>query len=388
MIVLHALDAPYDIPGIGIRRGDVMYHLLSDVPGPAGTAELVTFVQRVGGRASWMQAPGTYREHFDIFGEWAEAARAAGAPEISGHAVAAILAHKRGVMADAATSVPALTSRQMRVVMELLASQYHLHQAQVQEVAGARAADLARQMIGGALAGKQIAVLAGSGFTGGVGLVAARHLHHAGAQVQIWLATESAHISGALATALEALHALGMAPQRDHLPDVAHLGRADLILDALLGAGSLGAPHGRGAAMIHAANAAARPILALALPSGVDPDEDGLHTPHIQATATLALGLPLRGLVLSRTQAALGDLWLADISIPRRLAKRVGARMGPIFAAAPLVRLAGVPLAGDVVQWRLADSATSENTETHLASEASLAKEWNRPEEDDAWAHL
>jgi hydroxyethylthiazole kinase-like uncharacterized protein yjeF len=385
MIVLHALDAPYDIPGLGIQRGDVMYHLLSDVPGPEGTAELVAFVQRVGGRASWMQSSGTYREHFDIFGEWAEAARAEGAQEIDGHAVAAILARKRTALADAAIPVPALTSRQMRVVMEPLASQYHVSQMQAQELAGARAADLARRMIGGSLVGAQIAVLAGSGFTGGAGLVAARHLRHAGAHVQIWLAAEPGRSTGALREHLAAIHAIGMAPHIGHLPDTASLGTVDLILDALLGAGSLGSPHGLVAATIHAANDAGRPILALALPSGVDPDEDGLHPPHIQAMATLALGLPLRGLVLAHTHAALGDLWLADISIPRRLCKRVGARVGPLFTAAPLVRLEAVPLTDETMQWRL---VASENTETHRTSEARLAKDWNRPEEDDAWAQL
>jgi len=30
----------------------------------------------------------------------------------------------------------------------------------------------------------------------------------------------------------------------------------------------------------------------------------------------------------------------------------------------------------------------SESSETALLSEAALAEDWNRPEEDEAWAHL
>ena len=36
----------------------------------------------------------------------------------------------------------------------------------------------------------------------------------------------------------------------------------------------------------------------------------------------------------------------------------------------------------------LDESPTSSISETALLSEAALAKDWNRPEEDAAWAHL
>ncbi|MEA2007490.1 MAG: hypothetical protein U9O54_00030 [Chloroflexota bacterium] len=36
----------------------------------------------------------------------------------------------------------------------------------------------------------------------------------------------------------------------------------------------------------------------------------------------------------------------------------------------------------------LEDETTAPISETALLSEAALAKDWNRPEEDEAWAHL
>jgi NAD(P)H-hydrate epimerase len=358
MILLHALDAPYDIPGLDIQRGDTMYHLLSDLPGAEGTAELLAFVRACGGQDSWMQSPGTYREHFDIFGAWAEVARELGAREATGREVAAVLARKHAAMTDAAIAVPAITSRQMRVVDDLMTGPYGVDLRQMMELAGARLAELARQPLGGTLAGKRIAVLAGPGNNGGGGLVAARHLTNAGAQAQVWLAADEARLGAVLAGHLATLRALGLAPRIAHVPDAARLAACDLIIDALLGYSIADAPRGLIAATIRAANAAAVPILALDLPSGLDANEAGPYDPCIRAAATMTLALPKRGLALVAAQPYIGDLWLADIGIPRRAFKRVGTRVGPLFAASPLVRLWSAPLAGtalasDVVQWRV-----------------------------------
>lgn len=360
MILLHALDAPYDIPGLDIRRGDTMYHLLSDVPGAAGTAELLGFVRACGGQDSWMQSAGTYREHFDIFGEWAALARELGARVATGREVAVILAQKRAAMTTTALPVPAITSRQMRVVDELMIGPYGIDLRQMLELAGARLMELARIVLGGTVTGKRIAVLAGPGHNGGGGLVAARHLANAGAQVHVWLAADTARLRPLTAGYLATLRALGHAPQVDHLPDAADLAACDLLIDALVGYNLVGPPRGLLAATIRAANAVATPILSLDLPSGLDANEAGPADPCIRATATLTLALPKRGLVLLAAQPYIGALWLADIGIPRRAFKRVGARVGPLFAASPLVRLqpaslAGDALASDVVQWHITE---------------------------------
>ena len=51
--------------------------------------------------------------------------------------------------------------------------------------------------------------------------------------------------------------------------------------------------------------------------------------------------------------------------------------------------LADVPLrAGRRALVTILEEEPSANTETALLSEAALAEDWNRPEEDAAWAHL
>lgn len=74
----------------------VWSHLLSDLPGEAGTAELVAFAERLGIEARWIQNPGTPTEHFDVREPTRQRALALGATPIRyGRAVAAITMAKR-----------------------------------------------------------------------------------------------------------------------------------------------------------------------------------------------------------------------------------------------------------------------------------------------------
>ncbi len=64
-ILVHPARATRDWLRAGVRRGDRMYHVLSDLPGLDGATELRAFVGRYGMRPEWVQYAGTYREHFD-----------------------------------------------------------------------------------------------------------------------------------------------------------------------------------------------------------------------------------------------------------------------------------------------------------------------------------
>ncbi len=361
MILLHALEAPYPIPGLGIRRGDTMYHLLSDRPGPAGTAELLAFVRATGGRDQWLQSPGTYREHFDIFGKWVDVARAMGAREATSREVAAILTHKRALsQAQGTVAVPNVINRQMRVVDDALQTTFGIDPRQTLELVGTRLAELTRIMVGGSTTGKRIALLIGPGNTGVGGLMAARHLLNAGAQVHVWVCVAPDRLSPLALATLATLGALGLAPRIGVVPEREALGTMELLIDALLGYGIEGAPYGMVAQAIPVANASGTTILALDLPSGLEANDEGPFDPCIQARATLALALPKRGVVLEAAREVVGDLWLADIGVPRRLFKRVGTRVGPLFARSSLVRLQRAPLAGadfatPLWQWHVAD---------------------------------
>ena len=105
-VLLHPMRATHDLARAGIRRGDRMYHVLSDIPGPEGGRELRTFVAQCGLRPEWVQFPGTYREHFDVHGRAVECLLQRGARLATNHDVGRLLAAKRAFAATAHTTNP------------------------------------------------------------------------------------------------------------------------------------------------------------------------------------------------------------------------------------------------------------------------------------------
>lgn len=94
-VLIHPTRATHDIPHIGVRKGERMYHVLSDLVGPAGGRELRTFVRGCGMRPQWVQYEDTYREHFDAHAHLADCLQRRGARLVGNHEVGALLRAKR-----------------------------------------------------------------------------------------------------------------------------------------------------------------------------------------------------------------------------------------------------------------------------------------------------
>src|SRR5207247_1568396 len=97
--------------------------------------------------------------------------------------------------------------------------------------------------------GARVAVVCGKGGNGGDGLVVARWLKRSGVRPDVLLAFPEGEIGGDAGGKLRELRRSGV---RSRLAEDAHaaveaLARADVIVDALLGTGSRGAPEGRDA---------------------------------------------------------------------------------------------------------------------------------------------
>lgn len=97
-ILVHAARATRHWLRAGVRRGDRMYHVLSDMPGLEGSHELRSFVVEYGLRPEWMQYPGTYREHFDAREPEGLAMLRDGARQATNREVGALLAAKRAAL--------------------------------------------------------------------------------------------------------------------------------------------------------------------------------------------------------------------------------------------------------------------------------------------------
>jgi NAD(P)H-hydrate epimerase len=237
--------------------------------------------------------------------------------------------------------IPTVTVDQMREVDRLMVEEMEISLLQMMENAGRCLATQARMMLGGEVRGKRVTVLAGRGGNGGGGLAAARRLFNWGADVSVILAQEAEGLRGVPAHQLAILRHMGV-PTREAervRPDVGALGSAVLLLDALIGYSLRGAPREPIASLIRAANTAGPPVLALDIPSGLDGDSGEASEPTIRAAATLTLALPKAGLLQPAARAWVGELYVADISVPEVVYRRLGLSVDPIFARADIVRV-------------------------------------------------
>jgi NAD(P)H-hydrate epimerase len=233
--------------------------------------------------------------------------------------------------------VPAVTAAQMRQVDRMMVEDLGISLLQMMENAGRALAELTRIQLSG-LTRRRVVVLAGRGGNGGGGMAAARRLAIWGAEVRVVLAHPEASLAEVPKRQLASLQAIGVPIHRPaEAPTLLH--EADVAVDALLGYSLSGPPREPEAGLIRAANSHGIPVLALDLPSGLDPDRGVPHDPTIRATRTLALALPKVGLLRPEAARSVGELWLADISVPPRAYAPFGITTGSLFAESDLVHI-------------------------------------------------
>ena len=238
--------------------------------------------------------------------------------------------------------VPAVTTVDMAAVDQAMAEGDGIDLIQMMENAGRALAVLARdRFLDGDPQGKTVVVLAGPGGNGGGALVAGRRLHGWGATIRTVLAREPDRFAPVPAKQLAILDRLGVeilsSGQLLTPPDSP---TPDLVIDGVIGYGLRGAPRGGAEALICWSGSAGAPILALDVPSGMDATSGDVHDSTVRATATLTLALPKTELVSGPARTQVGELYLADIGVPRQLYSEIDLRdPGALFAESDLVRL-------------------------------------------------
>ncbi|MCH8185335.1 MAG: NAD(P)H-hydrate epimerase [Chloroflexi bacterium] len=238
------------------------------------------------------------------------------------------------------SDIPYLSTGQMREVDRAMIEDYGVLLIQMMENAGRELAHLARsRFLEGDPRRRKVLVLAGTGGNGGGGLVCARRLDNWGAEVSVWLSASPSQLAETPRHQLTILE--HMEVPIEIAGDEPDLPSADLIVDALIGYSLSGAPRGPSAGLIRAANAHTAPVLALDVPSGVDTATGAVYDPAIMAEATLTLALPKQGLQHDAAKKQVGELYLADISIPLGLYSHppLGLDVGPLFARDDILRV-------------------------------------------------
>ncbi len=234
---------------------------------------------------------------------------------------------------------PTVTTEQMAEIDRLMVEELGIELIQMMENAGLHLAGLARaRFLAGRPVGKRVVVLAGTGGNGGGALVAARRLHNWGSDARV-LVTKQPPTDSVTAHQLEILRRMDLS--LGTTKDLEMMEPPDLVIDGIIGYSLGGAPRGEAARLIEWANDQSAPVLALDVPSGLEATTGVALSPAIRAAATLTLALPKKGLRVPGVDRHVGELYLADISVPSTLYARVGLEqeVGPIFAGGEIVRL-------------------------------------------------
>ncbi|MDX2257475.1 MAG: NAD(P)H-hydrate dehydratase [Hyphomicrobiaceae bacterium] len=178
------------------------------------------------------------------------------------------------------------------------------------EAAGRAVAEAAHAMT---RPGSRIAVVCGPGNNGGDGFVAARHLMDFGHDVGVACLAQWSRLTG------DAAQMARRWKGPVHPLSSPLIEEADLIVDALFGAGLTRPLDGGAAALVARINATGKPVLAIDLPSGVDGDTGEARGPAITAHRAVTFFRLKPGHITGRTGASLADVEVADIGIPERV---------------------------------------------------------------------
>jgi len=179
---------------------------------------------------------------------------------------------------------------------------------------------VAQAVAGRQSAGGRVVVLAGPGNNGGDGFVAARLLAEQGYPVTVLLVGALDKLKGDAAAAAKAWDRGVTAAKPGEFAS------ADIVIDALFGAGLDRPVSGLAQAMIEAVNAQAAPVLAVDLPSGINGTTGAVMGAAIKAQQTVTFFRKNPGHLLMPGRAYCGKVSVAPIGIPDTVLERIHPR--------------------------------------------------------------
>ena len=213
-----------------------------------------------------------------------------------------------------------LTADEIRSVDDRAINEVGLPGSVLMENAGRNSADLIRETYPSA---RKVSVIAGKGNNGGDGFVIARYLLNWGYRVEMLLLGKKEDVKGDARLNLNVL---------DSMMDIVEvtdsskwsgvreeLALNDLIIDAMLGTGTKGAPRGIYAEIIPFINSLEAPIVSVDLPSGLDADRGIIAGACVRAETTITMAAPKVGLLLYPGAGNVGVLKVVEMGVPLSL---------------------------------------------------------------------
>ncbi|MEV7792726.1 NAD(P)H-hydrate dehydratase [Streptomyces sp. NPDC087512] len=164
--------------------------------------------------------------------------------------------------------------------------------------------------VAGRVYGSRVVLLVGSGDNGGDALYAGARLARRGAGVTAVLLTPGRAHAGGLA----ALERAGGRVAADGAGERL-IGRADLVVDGIVGIGGRGGLRAEAVPLAAAAGRSRAAVVAVDLPSGVDADTGEVRGEAVRADLTVTFGTHKPGLLVDPAREYAGSVRLVDIGL-------------------------------------------------------------------------
>jgi len=211
---------------------------------------------------------------------------------------------------------------EMQAIDEAAIHEFGIPRLLLMEQAGLAVAHASQQLLSRSTG--TILVGCGTGFNGGDGFCAARHLFAQGYVPHIIVMGRLSRLREEPALYVTMLQRLGLrltevTMERQVKALKRWFASCDLIIDALLGIGGRGSVREPMASLITHMNQSGKPIVAVDIPSGLDADTGVVQGVAVKATVTVTFGLPKRGCLIAEGPKRTGRLIIEPIAFPRRL---------------------------------------------------------------------
>ena len=168
---------------------------------------------------------------------------------------------------------------------------------------------------------EKVVIIAGKGNNGGDGLVVARHLFNQGCDPCVLLLASKREVRGDAALNLRIAEKIGVkineAPSiKEWKTQKKNISQSTLLLDAIFGTGLAKPAHGIYATVINDINKSKAYKIAVDIPSGLSSDTFQIIGPCVKADLTVTLAAPKIAHIFPPAEAYVGELVVADISVP------------------------------------------------------------------------
>ncbi len=223
-----------------------------------------------------------------------------------------------------------LTAEEMQKLDRTAINELGIPGVVLMENAGLQVMEIIFKIIGDPQ-GKTVTIFTGKGNNGGDGFVVARHLLNAGAQVKVLMFAEIEDIAGDAKINLNILQKMGHKVYPVTNPNSLNVIKlalvyTDLVVDAIFGTGFKGSVPDHIGKAIEMINQSGKPVVSVDIPSGLEANTGKAHGLCIKATGTVTFAQAKVGLVIQQGPEYVGELTVADISIPPDLVKIQGIK--------------------------------------------------------------